>query len=269
MRSYLAFVLLLAAWEPFRSEQKDVREGNEKYQQGDYGGAGESYSRALPLYPGEPAVRFDLGAAMYQLWRQAPDGQAKAPLLEAARSNWKMVAENPRVDPRLRSRAHYNLGNLALDQQKQDEAIQSYQQALKADPDNEDARHNLELARVKKEPPPPQGNQGDKKNQQQQQQRQQQQQKPQQQDPQQQQQQAGQPQDQSQEQPQPQQGEDQPDPQKGDPKQQKEEPRPEEAPETVDDADRKLRALERRSRDLQTDKQRSEQRRGRRRAEDW
>lgn len=266
MTRWLPLCLLLGAWEPFTAEQKDVREGNERYRRGDYPGAGEAYSRALPALPTEPAVRFDLGAAMYQVWRQAPESATKPQLLEAARQNWSAVADNPQADARLRSRAHYNLGNAALDEGKQDDAIKSYQRALKEDPLNDDARHNLELARQKKQPPPPQGG-GNQKNPDQQQQKQDQ---------------AGQSNDpsQQQQQQQPQPGQDQrqdqqnqPSPQQDERKQDQPKDEQQQAPnqpqDTQDDADRKLRALERRSRDLQVDKQRAAERRMRRKADDW
>jgi Ca-activated chloride channel family protein len=273
MRRWWLAALILGAWEPFTAEQKDVRDGNERYERGDYAGAGEAYSRALPALPAEPAVRFDLGAAMYQVWRQAPDSPTKPQLLDAARQNWSAVADNPLTDGRLRSRAHYNLGNAALDEGKHDEAIVDYQRALKEDPHNDDARHNLELARQKKQPPPPQGG-GDQKNDQQQKQQQQGQNSQPQPSPQQQQQPGkdqNDQQDRQDQQPRP-----QPQPSDGD--QQKEQPeqsddqKRQQAPqpqESQDDSDRKLRALERRSRDLQVDKQRAAERRMRRKADDW
>ncbi|HKA86650.1 MAG TPA: tetratricopeptide repeat protein [Haliangiales bacterium] len=269
MRRIAILCLVLGAWEPFTTEQKDVKEGNERYGRGDYSGAGESYSRAVPQLPAEPAVRFDLGAAMYQVWRQAPDSPTKPQLLEAARQNWSAVGDNPQTDARLRSRAHYNLGNAALDEGKSDDAIKLYQRALVEDPRNDDARHNLELARQKKQPPPPQGG-GKQKNPDPKDQKQQQ---PQQQN------QQGQPNDPSQQQQQ-QPNQDQPDQQRQQPQddpnkdqqpdQQKEQQQPAPQPQNnQDDSDRKLRALERRSRDLQVDKQRAAERRLRRKAEDW
>src|SRR5262249_3607316 len=158
----IAALFVLGAWEPFSAEQKDVRDGNERYAQKDYAGAGEAYKLAMPKLPSEPTVRFDLGAASYQAWKLAAEPPDKAKLLDAPRQNWRSAADSPQADPRLRSLAQYNLGNAAFDDGKYDAAIDAYKQALKADPRNEDARYNLELARVQKQKPPPPGGGGQK-----------------------------------------------------------------------------------------------------------
>jgi tetratricopeptide (TPR) repeat protein len=51
-----------------------------------------------------------------------------------------------RGDPPTQSQAAYNLGNLYFERNQFDDAITAYQQALLANPNNEDARYNLEVA---------------------------------------------------------------------------------------------------------------------------
>jgi tetratricopeptide (TPR) repeat protein len=46
----------------------------------------------------------------------------------------------------LAARAWYNLGNAHFDAQQWPQAIEAYQEALRIQPDDEDAKHNLELA---------------------------------------------------------------------------------------------------------------------------
>ncbi|HET6991741.1 MAG TPA: tetratricopeptide repeat protein, partial [Bacteroidia bacterium] len=77
----------------------------------------------------------------------------------------------------------HNLGNSMLQQQKYQESINAYKQALKLKPNDEETRYNLAYAqsKLKKQNPPPKQNQNQKnnkqnKNQQRQQQQQQQQQ---------------------------------------------------------------------------------------------
>jgi len=276
----IAALFVLGAWEPFSAEQKDVRDGNERYAQKDYAGAGEAYKRAMPKLPSEPTVRFDLGAASYQAWKLAAESPDKAKLLDAARQNWRSAADSPQADPRLRSLAQYNLGNAAFDDGKYDAAIDAYKQALKADPRNEDARYNLELARVQKQKPPPPGGGGQKQQPQNQPQKQQQQspdgkqdqdqgQGQQQTDDQQKDQ---KPQGQNQDQDQDQNPQDQDPSQKSQPQDQKQQQKVEAAPkppQDVDDADRKMEALERRSRDLMVNRQRDKQPRAQKRGDDW
>ena len=50
------------------------------------------------------------------------------------------------ADPELAERAWYNLGNAYSDGQQWPEAIQAYKAALRLQPDDGDAKHNLELA---------------------------------------------------------------------------------------------------------------------------
>jgi Ca-activated chloride channel family protein len=57
----------------------------------------------------------------------------------------KSFAESKRKDVALN--AKYNLGNAQIKQQKTKEAIASYEDVLKADPDNKNAKFNLELAK--------------------------------------------------------------------------------------------------------------------------
>lgn len=49
-------------------------------------------------------------------------------------------------DPELQAQAWYNLGNAHFDGQQWQEAIESYKAALRLNPEDSDAKHNLELA---------------------------------------------------------------------------------------------------------------------------
>ena len=54
-------------------------------------------------------------------------------------------------NPELRSKAFYNLGNLAYNQQQYDQSIEMYKNALRQNPDDNQARENLRLAQLKKQ----------------------------------------------------------------------------------------------------------------------
>ena len=54
-------------------------------------------------------------------------------------------------DVSLQSRIHYNTGNGYFDKQDYQKAIESYQKTLDLNPDDLDAKHNLELARIRLE----------------------------------------------------------------------------------------------------------------------
>ncbi len=55
------------------------------------------------------------------------------------------------ADPKLASQAWFNLGNAYFDRQDWPQAIESYQEALRLQPQDMDAKHNLELALQEKE----------------------------------------------------------------------------------------------------------------------
>lgn len=69
-------------------------------------------------------------------------------------------------DPKLRSNAWHNLGNLSLQEQALEPAIQAYKQALRENPENEAARYNLAYAmRLAQQQPPQQEQQNDQQEQ--------------------------------------------------------------------------------------------------------
>jgi tetratricopeptide (TPR) repeat protein len=283
----LAF-LLCGAWDPVTRPQPDVAAGNKGLAAGKLPEAEGHYKKALEALPGHAGVLFDLGAAHYAEAQALPKGADRVKLLDAAEKEFRLAGDAP--DTKLRSSAHYNLGNALFQQDKFKEAVEEYKKSLKLDPSREDARKNLELALVRIPPPPPpqpqpQKGQDDKQKPQPQDQQQQQQQagsKDQQQqdqkDPQQQQQDPKDQKDpQQQQQPQPQDQQQKPqDQQQQDQQQQQQqqqagaEPRP--TKEAGDeDLERKLDALERRSGDLQISKarERARQRQRGKVVKDW
>ncbi len=113
--------------------------GNRAYRRGDYARAAERYREALAEEGGNPRLDYNLGTA---LLRQAE--------LEAARG--RLTAALGARTPDLRSQAFYNLGNAHAEDagdggaEPLRAAIAAYRRSLLLDPDQEDARWNLELA---------------------------------------------------------------------------------------------------------------------------
>ncbi|MGC9317446.1 MAG: tetratricopeptide repeat protein [Armatimonadota bacterium] len=107
--------------------------GVAQYREGEYGEATEAFTRALQHDPENATLRYNRGAALYREGRM-PEA---AETLEAA-----AVAE----DTALRRDACYNLGNARFRQSDFEAAIEAYKEALRLDPDDMDAKHNLELA---------------------------------------------------------------------------------------------------------------------------
>jgi Ca-activated chloride channel family protein len=192
------------AWEPFRTANRNVTEGNQALREGDRAGALAAYDRAARELPRESGVHLNRGIALL--------GQGE---LDRAREAL-LAATEPPASPELRAAAYYDLGlaffrqadavateeNHAEAQRLFREAADGFRRSLRARPGNRDAAWNLELAlrRIREEQEKQEQEEQQQEDQQQQQQDQQQQQQDQQQQDQQQQQQDQQQEDQQQQQ---------------------------------------------------------------------
>ncbi|MYA10001.1 MAG: tetratricopeptide repeat protein, partial [Gemmatimonadetes bacterium] len=129
----VAAILMLAG--PLRAQEgrREVEEGNRLYDEGRYQEAHARYLEALAKVPGLSLARFNEGNALYQ---SQEFQRAMEAYLEAAESG----------DPEWQSRAWYNLGNALMRQQQPGAAAEAYKQSLRRDPQDRDAKHNLELA---------------------------------------------------------------------------------------------------------------------------
>lgn len=114
------------------------------FEAGRYEDARREYLQALRRSPGAPVVHYDLGATALRMGEY----EAARPHLEAAAADG---------DRRTRQWAYYNLGNSYLEPVVRDSAedrlgaltsaIVAYKRALLVDPEDGDAKWNLELAR--------------------------------------------------------------------------------------------------------------------------
>ena len=135
----LCCALFCVAWlDPYRDS---VSDGNKKYNDKKYPEAKESYNRAGQYAPGDEdrkKLSFNKGAADYM----AGDYQgAEAAYREALQSE----------DPDVQKKAFYNLGNTYMKMNKTKEAFDSYMNALRIDPQYENAKKNVEYLLKKKE----------------------------------------------------------------------------------------------------------------------
>lgn len=127
-----------------------ISEGNRLYREEKYEEALDRYGKASKIAPEDKRADFNRGAAHYRLkdWEKAQEEFERS-----ARSKSK----------KLKSKAVYNLGNAYFQEGKYAEAIRSYQDSLKADPNDADARENLKLALEFMKNPPPKSNQKNQK----------------------------------------------------------------------------------------------------------
>ena len=109
------------------------RQGNKLYDQGQYDEALSAYQKAQAEQPDLAELHYNVGNTLHR----------KEDYQEAAAETLQGLSK---ADPDLRARAYYNLGNSFYRQGQFTEAIAAYKEALKLNPDDQDAKHNLELA---------------------------------------------------------------------------------------------------------------------------
>jgi hypothetical protein len=147
LRRGLAVVatVALGGWEPFRAPDPDVEAGNLAYGEGRYDDALAAYDRARRRGGvDEAGLAFDRGTALLKKADAAQQPDEKRRLTERALEDLARAARSH--DPHIRGAAGYNRGNALMAQDKLDEAIEAYKQALRDDAGLDDARLNLELA---------------------------------------------------------------------------------------------------------------------------
>ncbi|PKP52877.1 MAG: hypothetical protein CVT92_06815 [Bacteroidetes bacterium HGW-Bacteroidetes-1] len=120
-----------------QSEKKLIREGNKFYKDGAFDKAEISYQKATDKNPVNNKALFNLGNARY-----------KQDNFEDAANHFGKVAEMSRT-PEVESKALYNAANSYMSQQKYAESIPLFKQALRINPQDEEARYNLAYAMQK------------------------------------------------------------------------------------------------------------------------
>lgn len=129
----LAVAPLLFGFEPLRSRNKEIEQGNALMKAGNAEEALKHYDKAVAELPADAAAHFDRGTALYALSRFDEAGEEFLRATEA-----KAGA--------LKASAFYNLGNAFFKKEKFKEAVEAYKRTLALDPRDERAKWNLEIA---------------------------------------------------------------------------------------------------------------------------
>lgn len=127
-----------------QKERGDIRSGNKNFEKGDFSSAEVDYKRALSKEQSSLPAYFNLGGAVYKQNRY-----------EEAEKLYKSISEMP-LDSVTRAQSIYNQGNAQISSrqaspQKLDEAIESYKQSLRLNPNDMDAKFNLAYAQKLKQ----------------------------------------------------------------------------------------------------------------------
>lgn len=115
---------------------KQVSQGNELFAEEKYDEANNKYRDALIENPESPIIHYNIGDVLYK----------KRNYEEAFKSYEKALSSD---DLLLQSKSYYNMGNTLYRMGKLPESILAYKKALELNPEDEDAKYNLEYVRAK------------------------------------------------------------------------------------------------------------------------
>jgi tetratricopeptide (TPR) repeat protein len=130
-------VALLTGNAHAQTVRSHVSEGNKAYGKSKYTDAEVEYKKALEKDNKSKEAQFNLGNAYYK--QQRFDEAVR----EYGNTNAAMKSKEERAV------ASYNIGNSFYQSNKYKEAVDAYKQSLRLNPNDDDARYNLQMAREK------------------------------------------------------------------------------------------------------------------------
>lgn len=130
----LVILLISSAYIAKADDYRDkINEGYDYYKSGVYDKANDKFSEGGIIKPEEALPDYYKGAAQYKL------NNFQGAIDEFNSS----AAKN---DSEIRANSHFNAGNAYMNMRQYDKAVQSYIDALKINPKDEDYKQNLEMA---------------------------------------------------------------------------------------------------------------------------
>lgn len=127
-------VCLLSLHSNAQNDKALIKKGNEAYEKKEYDNAIKNYQQAAQKNPANQAAQYNLGNALYKNNKTDEAVQAYDGALLNSTSN---------AD---KAKAFYNKGVVLQNNKKLPECIEAYKNALKLNPQDEDARQNLQKA---------------------------------------------------------------------------------------------------------------------------
>lgn len=130
--------------ESTRHERNYIVDGNKLYRDERFAEAEVAYRKALEENAMNEIARFNLAASLLR------QGNATGENAKEAISILQGLARDAE-NISIAEKAFYNMGNLAFNEQNYAQAIDNYKNALRRNPDNDQARENLRLAQKRLE----------------------------------------------------------------------------------------------------------------------
>ena len=138
---YVALVVaLLLGGEVSAQQMRErglVRRGNREFKREKFEKSVDSYQEALKHDPNSFEAKYDLASALYRTERYD----------KAEKTLQAIVNDSTRTELE-RGEVAYNLGNTQFAQQKYKEALSSYRQAMRCNPNDEDAKFNYAFTKL-------------------------------------------------------------------------------------------------------------------------
>ena len=128
------FFISLYSFSQSKPMEKIIQTGNEYYKQQQFAKAAEEYNKAVVADPSNTTAKFNQANAIYKIDKKT----------DAARIFAKLA--NNCTDKEIRSKAFYNKGVILTQQKNLEESIEAYKNALRNNPDDNEARENLQKA---------------------------------------------------------------------------------------------------------------------------
>ncbi|WP_245574870.1 tetratricopeptide repeat protein [Aequorivita capsosiphonis] len=145
-------ILTFAQPQQTKEQRKELRaaknflsEAQQSLQEEKFTDAEADYRQAISLNPKSETAKYNLGTAYY-----GKEKNAEAML------RFKQAAQTASTKAE-KHKAFHNLGNTYMNEKKYTEAVESYKNALRNNPNDDQTRYNLALAKdlLDKNPPPP------------------------------------------------------------------------------------------------------------------
>lgn len=128
-----------------KASQNFLSEAQQALQKDKFSAAEADYRQAISLNPKSETAKYNLGTAYYGKEKNA---EAMLRFKQAATTATSKAEKH---------KAFHNLGNTYMNEKKYTEAVESYKNALRNNPNDDETRYNLALAKdmLEKNPPPP------------------------------------------------------------------------------------------------------------------
>jgi len=137
MRKNLAILLLFVSpclFSQSKAVEKTIQTGNEYYKQQQFAKASEEYAKAIEADPSGKTAKFNQANALYKQDKKVEAAELFAEVAKSA------------TDKEIRSKAYYNKGVILSQQKNLEESIEAYKNALRNNPEDKEARENLQKA---------------------------------------------------------------------------------------------------------------------------